>query len=91
MYSDHRGHINCHRGMRRKCPGNMPVRGLLHLAILKVVKYEPTYGSEIQRILREKFMIDAPRAMVYGLWPFTEVGGAWPLNFDLGYERERPC
>lgn len=82
MYSDHRGHINCHRGMRRKCLGNMPVRGLLHLAILKVVRDEPTYGSEIQRILREKFMIDVPRAMVYGLLQRLEGHGLLISTWD---------
>ncbi len=44
-----------------------PVTGLLHLAILRLVKEGPTYGSEIQRTLKEKFGIDEQRPVIYVL------------------------
>ena len=73
---------NCHRGVGRRCPSDIPVRGLIHLAILKVVKDRPTYGSEIQRTLRERFSIEVPRAMVYGLLQRLEGNGFLTSTWD---------
>jgi len=60
----------------------MPVRGLLRLAILKVIKDRPTYGSEVQRILRERYAINVPRAMVYGLLQRLEGQGLLISTWD---------
>jgi len=60
----------------------MPVRGLLHLAILKIVKEGPTYGSEIQRILKERFSIDVPRAIIYSLLQRLEGHGLLVSTWD---------
>lgn len=49
------------------CFEAMPLRGLLHLVILCIVKEESTYGSEIHRKIKEQFKIDVPKALVYTL------------------------
>lgn len=44
-----------------------PLRGLLHIAILKVISESPLHGGEIQRKISEKFDLDVPKAMIYGI------------------------
>jgi len=44
-----------------------PLRGLLHLAILKVISEGPVHGGEIQRRINERFNLDISKAMIYGL------------------------
>ena len=54
---------------------DIPLRGLLHLAILSIIKETPTYGSDICQKLKEKFGIDAPRPLVYTLLRRMERDG----------------
>jgi len=44
-----------------------PLRGLLHLAILKVISEGPIHGGEIQRRINERFNLNISKAMIYGL------------------------
>jgi len=44
-----------------------PLRGLLHIVILKVISESPLHGSEIQRKISEKFGLDVSKAMIYGI------------------------
>ena len=44
-----------------------PLRGLLHVAILNLIKDKSAHGGEIYQSLKEKFEIDAPRGMIYAL------------------------
>ncbi len=65
------------------CPGAVPLRGLLHLAILCVVKEGPVHGSEVHRRVRERFGIDAPRALVYTLLRRMEGRGLVVSAWDV--------
>lgn len=44
-----------------------PVKGLLHLAILRLVREGETYGSEIHRNLDEKFGLEEQKPVIYGV------------------------
>lgn len=56
-----------------KCPHHyhhhkpIPIRGFAHLAILKILKEKSTSGSEIQKILSEKYGFEVQLPIVYGL------------------------
>ena len=50
-----------------RCYGGWPLRGIVRIAILRVVERSPVHGGEIRRILRDDLSIEVPRAVVYGL------------------------
>lgn len=63
---EHRhGHHDHHHHHGELHPPHL--RGLLHLAILKIVSEKPMHGGEIQRRIGERFGLNVPKAMVYGL------------------------
>ena len=43
------------------------MRGLLHIAILSILRGREAHGAEIVRLLRGRYGITVPKAMVYGL------------------------
>ncbi|RLI07781.1 hypothetical protein DRO24_02350 [Candidatus Bathyarchaeota archaeon] len=45
----------------------LPIRGLLHIAILSILRDREVHGAEIGRLLEDRYNIVVPRAMVYGL------------------------
>jgi len=65
------------------CLKGMPIRGLLHLAILSLVKDKTIHGAEIYRILKEKFKIDVPKPMIYGLLRRMEYFGFLVSKWDV--------
>jgi DNA-binding PadR family transcriptional regulator len=60
-----------------------PLRGLLHIAILSIVKSKPTHGGEIQQTLKDKFDIDVPKPLVYGLLRIMEHHGLLISNWEI--------
>ena len=80
----HRGGGGHHRGELRHVAPHF--RGLLHLAILKIVSEKPMHGGEIQRRIRERFGLDVPRAMVYGLLRRMERHGFVVSKWVTGEE-----
>jgi DNA-binding PadR family transcriptional regulator len=59
-----------------------PIRGLLHIAILKLVKEKPIHGSEIHSLLKEKYELDVPKPLVYGLLRRLEMHGLLHSRWD---------
>lgn len=60
----------CHENMPRHtdcCHTDAPLKGLLHIAIIDLVKDKPTHGGEIYQTIKERFKIDAPRGIIYAL------------------------
>ncbi|OYT30519.1 MAG: hypothetical protein B6U94_06735 [Thermofilum sp. ex4484_79] len=53
----------------------IPVRGLLHLAILSIIKQKPTYGSEIYQKIRDEYKLEVPRSLIYILLRRMEKNG----------------
>jgi len=43
------------------------MRGLLHIAILSILRDREVHGAEIDRLLKDRYNIAVSRAMVYGL------------------------
>ncbi len=65
---EHHSHIHHHyhhgKGHHHVIP---PLRGLLHLIILKTISEGPIHGGEIQRKINERFNLNISKAMIYGL------------------------
>lgn len=49
-----------------------PVRGQLHLLILKLLSEKPLHGSEIRDLLKEKLEIDIPSSAIYAILTILE-------------------
>ncbi|RLG63282.1 PadR family transcriptional regulator [archaeon] len=62
---------------------SIPLRGLLNLAILCVIKQKPTYGGEIHQKLKEDFGITAPRPLIYTLLRRMEKNGLVASTWDI--------
>jgi DNA-binding PadR family transcriptional regulator len=73
----------CHGEERHICLKEVPVRGLLHLFILSLVKNGYVYGAEIYRALREKCGVEAPKALIYGLLRRMEHAGLIASSWDV--------
>lgn len=63
-------------------PPGLHVRGLLHLAILKILKEQPLHGSEIQRLLKEKYGMEFSGPAVYGALRKLEAFGFVVATWD---------
>jgi len=72
----------CH-GEKHVCLKEVPVRGLLHLSILSLIKNGSIYGAEIYRALREKYNVDVPKALIYGLLRRMEHAGFLVSSWDV--------
>ncbi|MEM3390645.1 MAG: PadR family transcriptional regulator [Thermoproteota archaeon] len=73
----------CHGEEKRVCLREIPVRGLLHLSILSLIKNGSIYGAEIYRALREKYNVEAPKALIYGLLRRMEYAGFVVSSWDV--------
>jgi len=65
------------------CFEAFPLRGLLRLAILCIVKRRSTYGGEIHREIRRLFNIDVPKSLVYILLRRMEKRGLVASRWDI--------
>jgi len=65
------------------CHTDAPLRGLLHLAILNLIKDKSAHGGEIYQSLKEKFEIDAPRGMIYALLRRLETDSLVVSDWDI--------
>lgn len=64
------------------CPRRTALRGLLSLAILNLLKDKSMYGAEICKNLLERFNVNVPRAVVYGLLRRMESFGLVTSTWD---------
>ena len=65
------------------CHTDAPLRGLLHIAILSLVKDKSAHGGEIYQNLKEKFKIDPPRGIIYALLRRMEGDSLIVSNWDI--------
>ena len=77
----------CHERMAEHtgcvCHTEAPLRGLLHIAIISLIKDKPAHGGEIYQILKEKFKIDVPRGIIYALLRKMEGDSLIVSNWDI--------
>ena len=73
----HHGYPGC------DCQGEVPLRGLLHIAALTLIKDKPAHGGEIYQSLKNRFGIDAPRAIIYALLRRAEENGFIISSWDI--------
>lgn len=60
-----------------------PIRGLLHIAILGLVRGGPTHGSEIHRTLKSKLGVETSKPIIYGLLRRMENLGFLSSTWDV--------
>ena len=65
------------------CQTEAPLRGLLNIAIINLINDKPAHGGEIYQTLKEKFLIDAPRGIIYALLRRMEGDGLLVSNWDI--------
>jgi DNA-binding PadR family transcriptional regulator len=61
----------------------LPLRGILPIAVLGLIKDKPAHGGEIYQSLQEKFGIEAPRPVVYMLLRRLERVGLMVSSWDI--------
>jgi DNA-binding PadR family transcriptional regulator len=62
---------------------DVPLRGLLHIIILNLIKDKTIHGGEIYQNLKERFGLDAPRAVIYALLRKAEGDGLLVSSWDI--------
>ena len=72
-----------HHHHQKRATSEPPLRGLLSLAIMCLIKQKPTYGSEIYQDLKEKFGINAPRPLIYTLLRRLERNGFITSTWEI--------
>ena len=77
----------CHERMAEHtgcvCHTEAPLRGLLHITIINLIKDKPAHGGEIYHSLKEKFKIDVPRGIIYALLRKMEGDSLIVSNWDI--------
>ncbi|MEM0249838.1 MAG: PadR family transcriptional regulator [Desulfurococcaceae archaeon] len=63
-----------------------PLRGLLHLIILKALGEKPMRGIDVQKYIKEKFDFDIPSAAVYVILKGLEEKGLVYSKWDKDAE-----
>lgn len=78
FFEHHKGHHGCHHHWHHKHHRHhkhFPVRGLLHLLVLKLLEEKPLHGSEIRETLKSKLDIDVPGSAIYTILSILEEKG----------------
>jgi PadR family transcriptional regulator PadR len=60
-----------------------PLRGMLAIAVLGLIKDKPAHGAEITQSLKDRFDIEAPRPVVYMLLRRLERHGLMASSWDI--------
>ena len=81
--SCHRHHRPHHWGHHRHL-GYMPMRGALHLLILKMLEEKPLYGSEIREALKSRLDLDVPSSAIYAVLGILEEKGLVLSSWETG-------
>lgn len=71
-FKHYRGHRRWHFHKHHK---HFPVRGPLHLLILKLLSEKPLHGSEIREALKTKIEIEVPSSAIYAILSTLEEKG----------------
>jgi len=85
----HRGHMGHEEeGFQTGVHGHgffrgQPLRGMLAIAVLGLIKEKAAHGAEIAQSLKDKFDIEAPRPVVYVLLRRLERHGLMVSSWDI--------
>ncbi len=60
-----------------------PLRGVIPIAVLSLIKDKPAHGGELFQTLKEKFQIEAARPVVYMLLRRMERYGLMLSTWDI--------
>ena len=60
-----------------------PLRGVMPIAVLSLIKHKPAHGGEIFQSLQEKYNIDAARPVIYMLLRRMERYGLMLSSWDI--------
>ncbi len=60
-----------------------PLKGILSIAMVDLIKDKSAHGGEIYQSLKEKFQIDTPRGIIYTLLRRMEGDGLIVSEWDI--------
>jgi PadR family transcriptional regulator, regulatory protein PadR len=60
-----------------------PLKGIISIAIIDLIKDKSVHGGEIYQSLKEKFQIDTPRGIIYTILRRMEGDGLVVSNWDI--------
>ncbi|MCS7099364.1 MAG: helix-turn-helix transcriptional regulator [Sulfolobales archaeon] len=69
------GHCGRMRGHHHWHHRHLPIRGPLHLLILKLLEEKPLHGSEIREVLESRLGLDIPSSAIYAILSILEDKG----------------
>ena len=67
--------------------GYMPLRGLLHLLVLKILSKEPMRGIDVRSKLKEELGLDIPASAVYIILGMLENKGLVTSSWEVGEKK----
>lgn len=73
-----------HRPWRHRHWKRLPVRGPLHLLVLKLLSEKSMSGSEIRETLKNRFELDIPSPAIYTILSLLEEKGLVVSNWETG-------
>ena len=82
-YEQHHHKIRHHKKREHIFFTKTPIRGLLHILILKILKESQIHGGEIYRQLKDKYDVDAPKPIIYGVLRRMEKLGFLTSKWDI--------
>jgi len=77
------GNMNNRPGRMHRFLGGPPLRGVLPIAVLSLIKDKPAHGGEIFQSLHDKFEIEAARPVIYMLMRRMERFGLMISEWDI--------
>lgn len=83
-YKHYKHHI--HHEAHHMIFSKIPIRGLLHILILEILREKPIHGGEIYRQLKEKYGIDVPKPIIYGVLRRMEKNGLLLSKWNIKEE-----
>lgn len=61
----------------------VPLKGILSIAIILLIKDKPAHGGEIYQKIKEKYRTDPPRAIIYSILRRMEGDGLIQSAWDI--------
>lgn len=74
-FEHHGRHQCCHHWHHHRHHRHLPMRGPLHLLILKMLEEKPLRGSEIREALKSRLDVEVPGSTIYTVLSILEEKG----------------
>ena len=61
----------------------VPLKGILSIVSINIIKDKPVHGGEIYQTIKEKYQIDPPRGIIYAILRRMESDGLILSTWDI--------